>query len=482
MAERSYEPADLQKAAALYCEGWLPQDIAEVMSLPTSSVQRMLEHAEQYRYIEYRPHLTVDPLLQEARDFVHDETLTAALRKVLTESLELDLLSLHITPSPRAMFERYSTRAAEDSAEHRQYRDAEYVSLRAAASRAADELCRCLFDGADHTIGVNWGTSVKLTIDAMRPLPAELTDARLSVISLFGDIDFHPQDSRRHRLGSAYVNSNRHVTQLASRLGGRAEQVPLNVPGFVPAEFANDPEVFRGIRTFLGRHASYLQIFGELPSDDPTKPRKYNGIIDVHSDARITKMDTIITGFGSADSYTDTFHFLGVWLNDAENQTLLRYCANGMVVGDIAGHLIASLEGKDDAQLQQFLRRINQRILAAQPSDFADVASRHRKTRAGAGVVGVTVGARKAKVVARLLSLTPCPISALFIDTHCALALLAELSTTEFHRFVTESGARLTSDVRRWSKDTRRLIPVGAKRPARVPISRSASPSPSTSR
>lgn len=119
-----------------------------------------------------------------------------------------------------------------------------------------------------------------------------------------------------------------------------------------------------------------------------------------------------------------------------------------------------SVRGEEDDEMKRFLRVINRRFLAAQPSDFVDVASRHRKNGLGAGVVGVTVGASKAKIVARLLSLSPCPISGQFIDTHCALALLAELSRPEFRRFVRGPGRRLLSDLGRWSADSRMLIPA----------------------
>jgi len=454
-----FDEVQLQKAAALYCEGLTTAEISEIMSVATSEVQRMIEHAEQSGLLEYRPRLLLDRLLPEVTEFVYDEMLTQTLHSILKESQELSLIKLHISRSPSSMFTGYSESAAEQSEEHRKYRKAEFISLRACAARASDELCSRLFDGNDHSIGVNWGISVKLTIDNMRPLPSQLSEAQLSVISLFGDLDFHPHDSA-DRVGSQHVNCNTHVQQLAQRLGGRAEQVPLNVPGFIPAEFAHERQTFNGIRKFLGSHASYRKIFGELPGDDSTKPRKYNGIIDVVSDARITKMDTIITGFGSADTYTDAFHFLKFWLDDDAIAKLLRYCAAEKVAGDIAGHLVPSATGEEDDDLMRFLGTTNQRLLAAQPSDFVDVASRHRKNDVGAGVVGVTVGARKAKIVATLLSWVPCPISTLFVDTHCALALLAELSGTEFRKYMRGPGRRLLRDVNDWSADTRRLIPV----------------------
>ena len=354
------------------------------------------------------------------------------------------------------------------SSEHAEYRKAEHLSLKVAAARASDEFVSRLFDGEDHTIGVNWGISVKLMIDQVRPLPSLVGDAKISVISLFGDLEFHALAAPTDRIGSEYINCNTHVQQLASRLGRRAKAVPLNVPGFIPAEFDKNPQTFSNIRNFLGRHSSYRRIFGELPGNDTLKPRTYNGIIDFVSDAEITRMDSIITGFGSADAYTDLYYFLQSWLDNEEIKTLLDYSRDGKVVGDIAGHLVPSFIGEQDDQVMLFLHHINRRILAAQPSDFADVASRHRKTKKGAGVVGVTVGARKAKIVARLLSKPVCPISALFIDTHCALALLAELSPTEFRLFVRGPGQRLLEEVGEWSKDSRRLIPIEESITAKV--------------
>ena len=458
----TFDEVELQKVAALYCEGKTRSEISDMMSKPESEVQRMIEHAEQLGYVQYRPQLTVEALFPEVNDFVYNLMLTDALRTVLADSPELSLMTTCITRSPNKMFTHYRANSEENSSEYAEYREAEYLSLQTSAMRASEYLCSRLFDGSDHTVGVNWGISVKLTIAHMRPVPSQLTEATISIISLFGDLDFHPQQLSLNRIGSEHINCNTHVAQLALRLGGRGKAVPLNVPGFIPAEFAQDLNTFNGIRRFLGSHSSYRRIFGELPGDDPTKPRAYNGIIDFVSDAKITHTDTIITGFGSADTYTDMSHFLKFWLDASEIQLLLRYCNDGKVVGDIAGHLVPSIGGEKDDELKRFLQVINRRILAAQPSDFADVASRHRKNNIGAGVVGVTVGARKAKIIARLLSLSPCPISALFIDTHCALALLAELSRSEFRRFVRGSGRRLLTDVERWSADSHSLIPVEA--------------------
>src|SRR5205085_9624838 len=107
-----------------------------------------------------------------------------------------------------------------------------------------------------------------------------------------------------------------------------------------------------------------------------------------------------------------------------------------------------------------FLLEINRRIPAAQPSDFRHVASTHVKTHKGGGVVGVTVGARKAKILFTLLSQNPCPISRLIIDVHCALALLNLLDRAEFARLIRNEGQSLVQERANWSEGTRRLIPA----------------------
>jgi hypothetical protein len=99
--------------------------------------------------------------------------------------------------------------------------------------------------------------------------------------------------------------------------------------------------------------------------------------------------------------------------------------------------------------------------LAAQPSDFIDVASRYQKTKKGAGVIAVTVGARKAKILYTLLSWAPCPLSMLVIDSHCALALLNSIDPESFKDFVaSQEGKRLVGGHKKWSDGTKTLIPI----------------------
>src|SRR5205085_6729351 len=125
------------------------------------------------------------------------------------------------------------------------------------------------------------------------------------------------------------------------------------------------------------------------------RPRDALGISNQETRAKIAHMDTIITGFGSADMYTFLSVFFKAWLDPREIDELLSHVKRDLVVGDIGGHFVPSAIGRDDDALIRFLLEINRRIPAAQPSDFRHVASTHVKTHKGGGVVGVTVGARK---------------------------------------------------------------------------------------
>src|ERR1035438_5732967 len=104
----SFDEVDLQKVAALHCEGMTRSEISRMMSMPESGVQQMIEHAEQLGHLQYRPQLACERLLPEVNEFVNNEILTSALRTVLADSPELSLVSLHITRSPLSMFTEYS--------------------------------------------------------------------------------------------------------------------------------------------------------------------------------------------------------------------------------------------------------------------------------------------------------------------------------------------------------------------------------------
>lgn len=459
MAYMQFDPRELQKVAALYCAGMQKEDIAQVLSKNENEVQRMIENAEQLNYFEYRPYLSGRTLDPKVEDFVYNATLTTPLSNLFKDKIEGSLFPIIVTPSPVSMFRTYEVDARRNPKHYEDYRKAERASTRIVARRAAEEVSKYLFDGKDHVIGLNYGYVVRETISNIRLMPS-LPSGKISVVSLFGDLEFNMPELNESPVHSTDVNCNNLVSQLAQQLGQRAEAVPLSVPGFIPVWFTTNEDTFNEIRTFLTSHASYRRIFGSPPANDPESPRETHGITDRQSDAKIAHMDVIITGFGSADSYTGLHGFIRAWLSDDEIKDLQKYAQQHRIVGDIGGHLVASGEARGDAALRLFLLNINRRIPAAQPSDFIEVASKPRKIPNSAGVVGVTVGARKANILFTLLSRDPCPISRLITDTHCALALFNLVDPREFRRFIDGDGKRLVEGSEDWSEDTRNLIPV----------------------
>lgn len=219
MYHHQLDTIDMQKATALYCEGMQITNIAQSLSTDEQSIHQMLSTAEQLDYFTYRPTLTLPELEFEVQDFVYHRMLAIALSDTLKNRIEFAHTPIIITPSPKSMFTTYEIDAEEGEEQHAKYRLAEKESLQITCYRAAQELSRDLFDGNDHTVGVNWGTIVKETIRHICPLPSHLGDATISIISLFGDLAFHPLDHDTSSAKHDNLNSNVHVAQLTHQLG-----------------------------------------------------------------------------------------------------------------------------------------------------------------------------------------------------------------------------------------------------------------------
>jgi len=460
MIKVQFNLRDLQLVAALYCEGMTKQNIAYILSADDDYVQKMIEEAELRDYFTYEPKLTLDVLNPEVRELVYNEVLTDALCKTLKKKLEFSNIPVSITPSPVDMFTKYKIDAKVETEDFKDYTNAEWESVRIVGNRASQELSKILFDGEDHIIGLNWGTIVEETINNVSPLPSQISANKIKVISLFGDLEFHSPKIDISLFTSVELNCNKLVNRLVQRLGGQAKAVQLNVPGFIPEQFSKNKDTFEAIKFFLTSHNSYKKIFGTPPSKSSSQYQSVTVLTDRSSEAMISSVDTIITGFGSADNYTVLSEYLRSWLSSEEIKILFNYSRDEKIAGDIGGHLLASPLAKDDHELANFLKKLNRRILATQPNDFIDVASRHIKSGKGAGVMGMAVGARKAKILYTLLSQNPCPISRLVIDSHCALALLHLIDPAEFKAFVRDRGGKLVEKHSCWSEETKKFIPV----------------------
>jgi hypothetical protein len=173
-------------------------------------------------------------------------------------------------------------------------------------------------------------------------------------------------------------------------------------------------------------------------------------------------MDTVITGVGSIDNYGSLTRFMPTWLDADESRKVLAYCRDGSIVGDLGGYLVPAPETSDKIeQVKTFLNAINRRLIAATVDDFKAVAERHAKNpQSGAGVVCIAAGARKARILNALLAEQSCPVSRLFIDSHCALALLHLLDPARYSALRSTHGKQLLTGGDGWSKATKALIPV----------------------
>ncbi len=466
MAPETSEQHDRIKAAGLYCQGMSIHDISTIMSgLDEERVREMLETALHDGIFRYDPVLTVKNMDEENREFLYNHTLINALSDALSDTLNIRGIPIHITHSPPEMFQHYTLDPLEDKDEYLKYLAAETQSLKTLGRSAARIVSAALADGEKHVVGVNYGASVMFTVDAVAP-PAGRVPDEVTVVSLFGDLRFHPTQTENEMINKERaIVCNELVIQLANRIGPRAKAELLNIPVFIPHAFTADDKSFHNIRHFLTSHESYVPIFGRMNGD--AEARSTDAPLSGetrHTDSLISKMDTLITGFGSVDNYTVLQMFLSTWLTAEEFKTLISYAKEGRIVGDLGGHFITRPNDVDsDGELGKFLQSINKRLIATRPSDFTAVARFHaEKPHTGAGVVGIAAGARKAKILHALLSQTKRPISRLFIDSHCALALLNLLGAERLDNLVQAHGAAILGRIDKWSKGSRSLIPIRA--------------------
>jgi len=436
----------IQEAAGLHCEGLTEEDIAIIMDLEKHRVHALLEQGMSLGYYHYQPVYTLPKLGSELHHTLLHERVTHDLSYALENTLHLRSNHVRVTWSPPAMFEHYREQPANHGAIDETYRQAETQSLQNVARIAGRYLARRLFDDSAHTIGLNYGTSVMFTVKEIPILPSRIT-RKLTIVSLFGDLGYYLAPQPLHKDG--YAPCNEIVSLLADKIGEPplVRKELLSVPVFIPHTFATSKDTFLKIRSFLTQHASYEKIFGHENGDD--------------SSPLFDKIDTIITGVGSVDNYTSLSRFLPLWLSEQESEKLLEYCREGKIAGDLGGHFIpdpAYATGSHD--VARFLDRINQRLIAASPDRFKEVAERYAyNPHSGAGVVCAAAGARKAKILFALLNEPSCPLSCLFIDSHCALALLYLIDEEKYTRLIS-SDNRLFAGAKRWSEETKALIPV----------------------
>ena len=68
MDVQDFDEIDIQKVAALHCEGMNRQEIAEILFVPENDVDRMIEAASQMGYFYYQPRLASQVLSPEVHE------------------------------------------------------------------------------------------------------------------------------------------------------------------------------------------------------------------------------------------------------------------------------------------------------------------------------------------------------------------------------------------------------------------------------
>ena len=322
------------------------------------------------------------------------------LQKAVSLLWEANSTQFVVVNSPDEMFTSYDVAAPINGPEWTAYRDAERKVLGWMQGVAGQFLAPHLFDGRKHVVGVNWGFIVyhigQELIARQGFTRSNGGGDKITWVSLCGDLNYSDLESDSWE--PVRFNSNEHVSDLAKNIGA-SEAAHLTVPSFLPENIARGSNVTE-IKKWLISHSSYRCIWGKgaLPQV-PEGPRQIGGGL-------IEEMDTIITGLGGADSYTELKRYLSGWLNEDEVARLQEYTHRGLIAGDIGAHILPTTEGFGNADVVTFLRTINRRLLAAYPSDFAKVGLKHRnQPDSGAGVVAVVAGARKAPIVKALVEL-----------------------------------------------------------------------------
>lgn len=261
---------------------------------------------------------------------------------------------------------------------------------------AARRLEECLGAGS-HTVGVNWGWSVRHCIANLRPAHP---NPSLRFVPLVGSLSLDENDP--HFEEAIECSSNR-LTQLAASAFGAPRAPRLSTPAYIPRRFATRPDALAHIREFITGDTSYRQIFGDGSSGS----------------GMIAQIDTLVTGLSSIDVTT-----LPSYRPNLINPDDIPVLQRAGVAGDLGLHLLLRNDAEPDGPRDTALvEQINSLIVGAAPSDFVAVAERARQSPAsGPGVIVVAAGDWKAAILCAAIRLGA--VNELITDLETANAML----------------------------------------------------------
>ena len=457
------------EVAGLVAAGFSVLETSEITGLSIRQVEERIEYAIKHGILQCAYSLTTKLEESVSRELL-PHCRTKNIRAKLIDLPEANGVDFIVVPSRKEMFTSYvrdevptDNEALMDYKSRKEsYVSAEAETIMTVSATAAHFVAEGIFNGREHVVGVNWGYVVFWIADHLRKLqPIERSMGQgglLTWVSLYGEIEFpiyYAIDDKAPERRT--VSSNANVTYLEGHIGNSIAE-RLTVPSFLPAQFVSNPQ-HRQIRVWLTGHRTYRAIYGSgPPPESPNDPRTTSS--GDRANALLHKLDTIITGLGGADNYTDLSNFLSGWLTPEELRNLKELRSAGKIAGDLGGHIFPTTLGNEDEDVRSFLSKINSRLLAARPADFALVSHRHRvEPDSGAGVVATVAGARKAQIVKALLdSADVSPVNTVVLDVHCALALLNLIDETKFAEFRADNPDYFENN-EEWSPATTALIP-----------------------
>lgn len=369
------------------------KNIAELLGKSPATITRRLDEVRQAGWLRDRPEFNPPPDIWKE---LQGKMTCARIEKALIDHFGHDLLTkVSVLPSPVRQDASKTRVTASDNVER--------IGL-----YAANRLCELLAEG-EHTVGINWGWSVRQCVTNLHPAhPNPL----LRFVPIVGNLSLDENDA--HFEEAVECSSNR-LTQHAAEAFGAPRPPRLNSPAFVPRRFHGDPRNLQAIRDFIESDISYRRIFGGTGE---------KGLID--------EVNCIITGLSSLDVQS-----LAAYRPNLITDSDLPRLEQAGVVGDLALHLLLD-QGEpgenitDDYEGQELVKNINELIVGASPEDFVRVAENTRKEGRSGGVIVLATGPWKARILITAIRLRA--VNELITDMETALAISQQLGISrEIH-------------------------------------------------
>lgn len=371
--------------AYYHCQLEMPlKTIAEILGKSPATITRRLDEVRQAGWLRDHPEFTPPPEIWKSLQ--SKMTCTDVETALKTYFGPENLPRISVLPSPPA--------GTGDDVRQARPEAVERIGL-----FAAKRLAESLSEG-EHVVGINWGWSVRHCVVNLRP-PRPNPGNRF--VPIVGSLSLDETDP--HYDEAIECSANR-LAQLAASSFDAPRAPRITTPAYIPRRFHADPRGLRAIRDFVESDVSYRRIFGGKDESGLTHP----GLLH--------QVDTLVTGLSAID-----VDILPIYRPNLITQEDIPILERAGVVGDLALHLIVESEQADRQTPEgQLVETINSLIVGAEPVDFVRVAARARQSNnAGLGVMVLSVGAWKARILTTAIRMGA--VTELITDLDTAIAI-----------------------------------------------------------